>query len=81
MHKLLQRQIRKHLSNISEEQKRDMKDFLCAIEDAYSAHEEDRHMLERSLDISSEEMLEKNQRIQEKSEEHKKIIDNLCLEC
>jgi len=74
---LLKRQIRKHLAYLSEKDIEKMQDFIHSIEEAYTSYEMDRELMERSLDISSEEMREKNESLHEKAESNKKIISNL----
>ena len=59
MHPLLRRQLRKHSpcdTNIPKE----WKAFIDAVDQAYKQSDTDRAMLERSLDISSEELLQTN---------------------
>lgn len=59
MHKLLKRQLLKHFNNkpIPE----NLLSFLDVISLSYDHYEQDRLMLERSIDISSQEMIELNQ--------------------
>src|SRR5215217_1694719 len=59
LHSLLKRQIRRfgdQTISIMEEQN----GFLRAVNDAYWQFDEDRRMLEHSLDLTSQELLEKN---------------------
>ena len=61
MHSLLKRQIKRHLEsidtdNIPEAWER----FIISINESYWQMDEDRKMLERSLDLSSQELLEAN---------------------
>jgi diguanylate cyclase (GGDEF)-like protein/PAS domain S-box-containing protein len=59
LHSLLKRQLRrfaKETNHIAEEQT----DFLRAINEAYWQFDEDRRMLENSLELTSQELLEKN---------------------
>jgi signal transduction histidine kinase/BarA-like signal transduction histidine kinase len=59
MHRLLQRQLRKHLGDhvvVPDEYGA----FLRAISDAYEAYDADRRLLERSMEISSAELMESN---------------------
>ncbi|MEN6321018.1 MAG: PAS domain S-box protein [Syntrophaceae bacterium] len=61
MHSLLKRQIKRHLDiidtdNIPEAWER----FIISINESYWQMDEDRKMLERSLDLSSQELLEAN---------------------
>jgi PAS domain S-box-containing protein len=59
IHSLLKRQIKRHLGDpgpISEE----WQAFIQAVNDAYLEHDGDRRMLERSLELSSQELLQRN---------------------
>ena len=58
MHKLLDRQIRRILRNQTE---RVPEKFLEAVGTAYAQADEDRILLERAMDITSEELLERNE--------------------
>ena len=77
MLKLLERQIKKHLNFIKEKELETLKPFLWAIEDAYLSFENDRNLMERSLEISSQEMLEKNDKLRKNAQEKEKILENL----
>ena len=61
-HKLLRRQIRKHL-NGNDEVLNKYQSFLSAINLTYHQTDEERQLIERSLDISSRELLSKNKEI------------------
>lgn len=56
-HRLLSRQIRKHLASGVPETEAFMK-FLDAVNAAYAAFDADRAMLERSLELSSQELMQ-----------------------
>jgi len=59
MHSLLARQLKKSFGStdgISAE----WHDFIKSVDDAYRQHDNDRQMLERSLDLSSEELMQAN---------------------
>ena len=58
MNKLLRRQIQKHFGETP--LPRELQDFLQVINSSYDRYEQDRAMLERSIDISSKEMIELN---------------------
>ena len=60
MHPLLERQIRKHLVPGAVE---DLSDFLAAVDRAYRHADEARHLVERSMDLMSDEL---NARLEEK---------------
>ena len=59
LHSLLKRQISKYLRN-NDAPPGEMHEFIEAINSAYFQFDEDRTMLERSLDLSSRELLEAN---------------------
>lgn len=64
MHRLLQRQLKRYfgdIQNLSSE----WQSFLQAVNEAYHQFDEDRVMLERSLELSSQELLQANQQLQE----------------
>jgi len=56
LHKLLRRQLKKHLGVI--EIPDNLKPFICAIDEAYKQNDDDKLMVERSLDLSSKELSE-----------------------
>jgi signal transduction histidine kinase len=58
-HSLLARQIRRHFGS-EEGLSAACRAFLDAVDDAYRQSDEDRAMLERSMDLSSQELLEAN---------------------
>lgn len=57
MHRLLRRQLRKHLG-VEDEVPAALKSFLAAVDAAYADFDSDRAMLERSLELSSKELSE-----------------------
>ncbi|HUB06561.1 MAG TPA: ATP-binding protein [Myxococcales bacterium] len=61
MHKLLARQLQRHLHGAPPPE---LEAFLRAVDEAYRSSDEDRLLLERSLDLSSHEMLALNARLQ-----------------
>ena len=58
MHKLLSRQIRRVLGGSEESVP---KDFLAAVDAAYRQADEDRVLLERAMELTSEELMERNE--------------------
>jgi two-component sensor histidine kinase len=62
MHKLLQRQVRRAFGGTVPESP-EMRILLEAVDEAYTAADEDRQMLERSLEITSQIMLKKNEEL------------------
>jgi two-component system, cell cycle sensor histidine kinase and response regulator CckA len=63
IHSLLKRQLKRHFGDtdgIPEE----WKNFIDAVNDAYLEFDEDRSMLERSLELSSQELMQRNSELQ-----------------
>ena len=60
MHRLLERQIKRHLEELGD-LREDVRALLAAIDAAYRQEDEDRHMLEHSLETMSQELMERNQ--------------------
>lgn len=68
MHRLLRRQLAKHIADydaLSDEAKA----LLRAVDQAYEQAESDRLLLERTLDLSSDELLERNVKLSEQMRE------------
>ena len=63
--RLLQRQIRKYLSGADLQS---LDAFLQAVGNSYDHYERDRELLERSMDLSSKELLESNKLIRSEAE-------------
>lgn len=61
-HRLLTRQIRKHLGDLAEAES--LQNFIAAINEAYEQSDRERHLLERSIDLSSEELRSRYQESQ-----------------
>jgi diguanylate cyclase (GGDEF)-like protein/PAS domain S-box-containing protein len=59
VHSLLKRQVKRHLAN-SSSLPQELQDIFDAINNAYIQSDIDRNMLERSLDLSSQELLTAN---------------------
>jgi PAS domain S-box-containing protein len=59
MHNLLRRQLKHYLGDLSQVPEQ-WRDFIEAVNDAYHEFDADRAMLERSLDLSSHELLQVN---------------------
>ncbi|HNS21274.1 MAG TPA: ATP-binding protein [Sedimentisphaerales bacterium] len=70
MNKLLQRQIEKHLGSL-DAVPAPYQPLFAAISDAYDGFDADRKLIERSLDISSQELTEINERLRGEIAEHK----------
>jgi signal transduction histidine kinase len=62
MHRLLARQLKRHLG--AERVPDELRDFVAAVDAAYAQYDQDRAMLERSLEISSKELLQTNSELQ-----------------
>src|SRR5579872_182011 len=58
-HSLLRRQMRRH-GLVSDQLSPEIKQFLASVDSAYRNFDDDRRMLERSLDLSSQELLQAN---------------------
>jgi PAS domain S-box-containing protein len=73
--KLLKRQVQKHFG--VDKVPENLRDFLETINSSYEHYEQDRVMLERSIEISSEEMIELNQSQMKSHEELKTLFENI----
>ncbi len=60
LHSLLKRQMKKFLTTTSEQFFEDNQKFVQAIDEAYNRFDADRLMIERSLELTSKELIEKN---------------------
>ena len=76
MNKTLERQIKKIFGNI-ESVPPNLFPFLKVVSGAYDGAEEDRKLIERSLEISSKELGALNEKLRAESEAQKKNIDEL----
>jgi two-component system, NtrC family, sensor kinase len=72
MHSLLQRQLRKVFGGHAEHSEQ-MHAFVGAVDDAYHAADEDRKHLERSLHLASEELVERNRKLESELEERHRL--------
>ena len=79
-HKLLRRQIRRSLSDAEGLDLDALEPFFQAVNAAYVQADDDRAMLERSLELTSNELLEQNQRLQAELDERTQIQDQLRIE-
>jgi PAS domain S-box-containing protein len=70
---LLRRQIRKYLGN-EELVPPELLPLLEAVNQSYEHYESDRAMIERSIDISSQELLEVNERLRRESRESFRLL-------
>jgi len=76
MNSLLKRQIRKYLPNEVIEDK-NLKEFLNAIKSSYKNYDEQFFMLQRSMTISSQELLDANIQLKKESNAQKEVIEKL----
>lgn len=76
MNKLLLRQIKKFFGD---EQKIPISfaSFIQVINNTYDGFDEDRSLMERSMDLSSQELIEVNQQIRKEAETQKAILSDL----
>ena len=74
---LLSRQIRKYTESLPSEYIEKLQVFFSAIEDAYESFENDRSLMERSLEISSMELSDMNKRLTDQNREKTEILSTL----
>jgi DNA-binding transcriptional MerR regulator len=75
-HKMLQRQVKKYLKDTDYSSEKCQK-FLKSVSDSYIHADEDRALIERSLDLSSEELNRKNDQLQQEIRQVKEQTDEL----
>ena len=75
MHTLLRRQLRRYLG--SEEPPADLKDLLAAVDGAYAESDSDRALVERSLELASNELMERNTLLKQDVETRRKTEQQL----
>lgn len=76
MHPLLARQLRKAFLGKMQEDEAFAR-FLRVVDDAYIAADDDRKQLERSLHLASDELFERNGRLEQELEERKRLETEL----
>jgi signal transduction histidine kinase len=76
LHRLLQRQIKKHFGSL-DQIPAELQALLAAINEAYQQADTDRVMVERSLDLTSQELLARNQQLTRDLEQRQAIEDAL----
>src|ERR1017187_4252777 len=76
MNKLLQRQLQKHFGG-AEQVPENCIELLDVISESYDHYEKDRKMMERSIELSSKEMIELNSQLKNEKEELKKAHKEL----
>ena len=70
---MLRRQLRRHLG--SETLPDELNEFFAAVDDAYDEFDSDRLMVERSLELASEELLERNTSLRQSEEYFRSLIE------
>jgi transcriptional regulator with GAF, ATPase, and Fis domain len=76
MHRLLQRQLKRHIGLV-ENIPQDWQSFVDAVNETYHQADADRALLERSLDLTSQELLEKNQQLGQQIVEQERAREEL----
>ncbi|MEA3437264.1 MAG: histidine kinase dimerization/phospho-acceptor domain-containing protein, partial [Thermodesulfobacteriota bacterium] len=76
MNRLLERQIKKFLGSAGSIAK-ESEPLFKAINDAYDSFDTDRDLMERSLDLSSQELIEANRLLRREADSQKAIMDKL----
>ncbi len=75
MHKLLARQLKRHFGDL-DDLPAELSEFIAAVDDAYHQADADRQLLERSLDLTSDELLEANAELRlDREELEKRVAD------
>lgn len=75
--KLLNRQIKKHLSGYSKEEISKLAPFLSCIDNSYWEYSDDAIYMERSLEIRAREAIEINKQIKDNLNENQKVLEEL----
>jgi PAS domain S-box-containing protein len=75
VHPLLRRQLRRHFGG-NDIADRQVTRFVAAVDDAYAQADTDRAMLERSMELSSRELLERNEKLATAEREYRAIFEN-----
>ena len=76
MHRLLKRQLHKHV-RAGGEVPEELEKFVGAIDAAYQSYDSDRLMLERSLELSSSEMIELNRGLRQQKAELEANVERI----
>lgn len=72
MHPLVRRQVRKAFGDAAPESP-ELRALIAAVDDAYAAGDADRKQLERSLELASEELYERNAKLEGQLEELRRL--------
>lgn len=78
MHRLLQRQLRHYIGSTDLPQ--EWQAFINAIDAAYQQTDDDRALLERSLELTSQELLDRNEQLRQRREELEKMVQERTAE-
>ena len=76
MHKLLERQLRRHFGG-PEAVPAALKAFLADVERTYGEVDQDRRQVERSLDLMSQELMQRNAELRAQQREQQVIFDSV----
>ncbi len=74
---ILEKHISRHLGYMSPEERKKLEPFLWSLRNMYLAGQNERHLMEESLKISSEELSTKNQEIKQQYQKDQIAIENL----
>jgi len=75
MHRLLARQLKKHLQD--EALREQLSDFLQSVDSAYSQADEDRKLLEHSIEMASQELFDRNQDLKQRLAQQRSTQEKL----
>ena len=75
MHSLIKRQIKRYLKDMEPLPER-FDEFIKAVDKAYKENDEDRLMLERAFDLSSQELMQVNDELRKSEEKYRLIAEN-----
>ena len=75
MHSLIKRQIKRYLKDMEPLPER-FDEFIRAVDKAYKENDEDRLMLERAFDLSSQELMQLNDDLRKSEEKYRLIAEN-----
>jgi signal transduction histidine kinase len=76
MHRLLERQIRRNFGSL-EEVPENWRAFIAAVDEAYSKADSDKALVERSLDIMSDELVQRNEALSRDKDQQAVLIGKL----
>jgi len=75
VHSLIKRQIKRYLKDMEPLPER-FDEFIRAVDKAYKENDEDRLMLERAFDLSSQELMQLNDDLRKSEEKYRLIAEN-----